>query len=498
MKTISTILAAKTKAELITFFLDILPRYPDIAKELQDAEHLKSSSVDKIIIKLRHDIKKVTAEEAWYDSWNYRGEQPDYSGILKQLEALLAKGHADALLQVGYELWCSAQEQVEQSNDEGDTAGDVAECMDVVLRALPQSSLTRPQQLLWTIERCLEDDFSILHDCELPTEDPIYTLADWCELSELLTIRLAKLAKTVSRYERRSLVQWLLITYEHAHMQTNIIPLLEQEAEPCHLQTELVDALLAAGEKTKARQYCIQFYESTIKDARGIASQLQARLSDMAQEAQKPDLVASYVAQDFFACASLQAFSLLQKSSEEAACWPPIRSAVLVYLETGIRPDLQQQRKSKRWPLPKPDVGATEDDKKKTSGQFPRLDLLIEIAIHEKRLDDTVTLFHQLKKSKRTGWFGDAEEQVASAVSNTHPQIALDIWRKIVDQHIARAKPNAYVEAASYLRLMQKVYKTTKRLPEWNSLLIELRTQHKAKRRLLEVLDDLTGKKLVD
>lgn len=84
-------------------------------------------------------------------------------------------------------------------------------------------------------------------------------------------------------------------------------------------------------------------------------------------------------------------------------------------------------------------------------------------------------------------------------MAKTHPEVALTIWRRMVDGLIARVKPSAYVEAGGFLRLMYKVLKDQQRLIEWNGLLAELRTTHKAKRRLLEVLDSVSGcsKKIV-
>jgi len=68
----------------------------------------------------------------------------------------------------------------------------------------------------------------------------------------------------------------------------------------------------------------------------------------------------------------------------------------------------------------------------------------------------------------------------------------------MVDGLIAQVKPKAYEEAACYLLPMYKVYQTTKRLADWQSLLGELRKQHKAKRRLMEVLDGPSGKKITE
>ena len=63
---------------------------------------------------------------------------------------------------------------------------------------------------------------------------------------------------------------------------------------------------------------------------------------------------------------------------------------------------------------------------------------------------------------------------------------------------IKQVKPKAYEEAAVYLRLMKKVYARNRRLEDWQRMLEGLRREHKAKRRLMGILDTLSNKKLVD
>jgi uncharacterized Zn finger protein len=45
---------------------------------------------------------------------------------------------------------------------------------------------------------------------------------------------------------------------------------------------------------------------------------------------------------------------------------------------------------------------------------------------------------------------------------------------------------------------MGKVYARLRRQEEWRNLIDRLRREHKAKRRLMGVLDSLSGRKLVD
>lgn len=501
-KQVVKILEKMSKEELIAFVGELSCRYPEIERGLLEQEQLATGKVDKIVASLRREIRNLTAEPAYYDRWSGESDLPDYSHVEEQLRALLAKGHADAVLELGEELWTRGNEQVEQSHDDGDTGMAIAECMKVVLQALPQASLTRPKQLLWVIDRALEDDYSLLESPDRILNGKAYTQAHWLEVAHALESRLKPVPKPTSaeysdRYRRNEVVSMLIKAYEKGGQRKKIIPLLEREAETCQCYVRLVDALLLAGEREKARQWCISGYERTVKTLPGLAADLQKRLREMAHEEKNHEMVAAYRAQDFFGRPSRQAYIELRKAAEKAKVWQPVRTAALGYLESGRRPDLASPGKvTARWPLPVPEVVLSGDRAAQVAGRFPDFDMLIDIAILEKRLDDAVALYGELRKTKR--YSTETYKAVASAVAGTHPQVALDIWRSIVDGLIAQVKPAAYEEAAVYLRQMCKVYQANHRMMDWVNLLGELRREHKPKRRLMEVLDGLSGKNLLD
>src|ERR1039457_1020011 len=138
--------------ELVALLMDLSGRYPEIERGMLEKEQLATGRVDKVVSSLRREIRNITAEPAWHNPWKDEGNLPDYSHVREQLQALLTNGHVDALLQLGEELWTRGNEQVEQSNDEGDTATAIAECMEVILWAVPYSSMTPSEQLLWVID----------------------------------------------------------------------------------------------------------------------------------------------------------------------------------------------------------------------------------------------------------------------------------------------------------------------------------------------------------
>jgi len=499
---VGKILEEKSREELLDLLIELSDRVPDVRQHIVENEQLASGQVDKLVRALRLEIRNLTAEPAWYNHWQGEGNLPDYSHLEEQLRALADRGHADTVLQLGAELWTRGNAQVEQSDDEGETAMAIAACLETVLTALPQSSLAPPEQLLWVIDRVLEDEFSLLDCADKLLKRRGYTRAHWREVAGTLETRLQAMPKPHTdsfsdRYRREKLLDRLLDAYGRAGWNDRIIPRLENEADACLCYARLVDVLSAAGEQDRARHWCIHGYARTVDNARGIASSLQERLRTMAQKERRYDLVATYRAQDFFARPSSSSYNELRKAAGKAKCWQAVRTAALHYLETGRRPASGKQKgKSSGWPLPAPEVEPPTTSKRSGHQWSPDLATLIDIAIMEKRIDDVVELYQRLRKTKRWGW--ETDKKVAQTVADTHPDLALGIWQDIVDDLIGQVKPKAYVEAAVYLRLMRTVYTRNNRSEDWRELLEGLRSKHKAKRRLMGVLDTLSKKKLVD
>ena len=493
------ILEKLSKEDLVQMLIGFAGRYPEIELGILEKEQLATGRVEKLVSSLRREIRKLSNEPAWRNHWNGEGSLPDYSHVLEQLKALAATGHADAVLELGEELWTRGNQQVAESHDEGETASAIGECLEVVLRAVPKTSLTPPEQLLWVIDRMLEDEYSLLDSGDELTGRGEYTPAHWSEVADDLEARLKSMAKPASvgfsgHYQRSKLVDMLIKAFERGGQGKKVIPLLEMEADACRNYGKLVDALLAAGERVKARRWCVAGFERTVKDAPGIAADLRKRLREMALAEQNLDLVATYRAEEFFGHPSPGGFTELRKAAEKAKVWPTVREGVLRYLRSGQRPDAETRGKGEQmWPLPPPEVRAPVEKVAQHGWErFPDHELLIDIAILEKRLDDAVELHKVLCTTKR--WHAETDKTVAKAVAGSHPQVALDIWRSIVDSLIGQVKPKAYEEAAIYLRRMCQVYQEGGRGAEWDGLLGELRREHKAKRRLLEVLDGLSGK----
>ena len=480
--------------------VEFAARHPEVRRKIMEDDQLANGQVDKLVRALRNEIKNVTKEDAWYNPWKNEGNLPDYSHIRDQLTALLNKGYADAVVELGSELWEKGNDQVEQSHDEGNTAGELQQCMVAVFKAVSSSSMSAPEQLLWMINIFLEDQFSISDLCDRFILGEEYSKVHWQEVGEKLRERLNGMPKPKGnsfsvRYQREQMMNWLVEAYNRSGQDGKIIPLFEKEAHATQCYEKLVEAYFQGGCPEKVRSWCIKGFAKTIKDAPGIAHGLQKKLRELAVKENRLDLVASYRAQDFFDRLSRAMYVKLQEAAEKIKVWSEVRTAILHFLENGTRPDLPSKGEEKQsWPLPAPEV--MEKPNRQHRRQYPDLDTLIDIAILEKRFDDVVQLFKEQQKTNH--WGVGMGEEVAAAVSGTHPDIALGIWKQIAVDQINLVKPKAYEEAAVYLRKMRRIYQKTKRTGEWQDLITTLRAKHKPKRRLMEVLDSLENKRIID
>jgi uncharacterized Zn finger protein len=257
----------------------------------------------------------------------------------------------------------------------------------------------------------------------------------------------------------------------------------------------LIKTLYEAGEHDRARKWCVHGYQKTIEDAPGIASGLQTWLRKIAEADGRLDLAAAYWAEEFFERPSEHAYIDLRTAAIKIKVWPAVRIAVLDYLQTGQRPAASGKGEV-AWPLPEPDVKKPISKDKFRKFSFPNREMQIEIAIIEQCHDDAVAIYRELDKPIHWSW--DIDVKLARFVASSHPEVALNIWQSIVEHLISQVKPKAYLSAAPYLRQMNKGYEQTGRIGEWKALLLNLRTQHKAKRRLMEVLDGLeNNRKLI-
>jgi uncharacterized Zn finger protein len=457
----------------------------------------------------------VSAEPGWTRHWSNERHIPDYSRVQERLEALLTSGHADEVVVLGEEILRRGIQQVEMSDDEGETGQEIAGCMEIVFRALKASSKPGAERLLWEIDARMRDNYSMLDGIEGSLAGQASgTSADWSAVADDLARRLETLAKAKGDaessgrdYRRQEVMRWLLEALKRSGREQEITAILTREAEITSCYVELVDHLLAGKQKEAAEEWARKGFERTIGKLPGIAWSLEERLRDLAARKKDWPLVAAFRAVEFFDRPGADRYAEVQKAVTAIGLRDAVRPMLLNWLETGVRPDQAPAPSPRRgktkdapvpaqrgaaWPLPA--TGLVVPEGQNRYGSFPDTATLIDIAIREKRHDDALRWYGDL--GKRGGyWQNHQGEAVAAAVQETHPDAALDIWLRMAKAQIAMTKPAAYQTAGANLAKMKTVYQRTRRTAEWDRLMAALRAENARKPRMLEVLDGLEGKR---
>ncbi|MCZ7663783.1 MAG: hypothetical protein M5U22_13020 [Thermoleophilia bacterium] len=96
------------------------------------------------------------------------------------------------------------------------------------------------------------------------------------------------------------------------------------------------------------------------------------------------------------------------------------------------------------------------------------------------------------------GWRGVDDDEIATAIQSYAPDQAVAIWQNKAERLIAQVKPAAYQDAATYLRKAGAVKALRKEKEQWDKYMLDLRETHARKRRLMEILDSLDGKPIMN
>jgi uncharacterized Zn finger protein len=492
---IPSFLEKQTKENLLSLLKGLAERFPAVREALKDQSTLESGNVKNMVSAARREILEVSSEPGWRNNWSGEGHTPDYSGVKHRLEALLAKGHADEVVSLGKGLFDFGKAQVEMSHDEGETAIQISSCMDLVFQALSQSSLSPLDQMLWAVNVELEDEYELCHGAESFWKKKQRT-SDWSILADRLLERLNTVPakkgedKFSSKYQRDNLSNWVIQALEKAGRTDEVIPLCEREAEITGDYPRLVEWLRRSKRFKDAEEWIERGMKATRGKWPGIASGLRNVLREMRENEGNWPQAASFRAEDFFQDPSLATYKELQKAAQKAKVWPEVRSAAMIYLETGKHP-----AKLPSWPLP--ETGA---EKIREVGQisFPVTEALIDIAMAEKRTDD-VLHWYDLKKTRKTFWMGDVygDDEIASAVADQYPDRAVEIWKNIAENEISLTKPKAYESAAVYLRKAQKLMAKVGKREDWRKYINGLRRANEKKRRFVEILERLEDRSIL-
>ena len=489
-------LKKQTKAQLIELLDELTKAFPDVREFLEDRRNVRSGNADTLLKAIRKEIADIREEPDW-DEYEREYQPVSFNRLKTYLQALLLAGHADEAIPLGKELINAVNFALETYDIEGDIIDEVAACMEIVIQALPASSLSSYEKLAWAVDMDLGDSYELCYDALENIWNNANKKSDWHALADELQKRLNAIRSDNDL--RRQVTGWLIAALEQTGREDEIIPLREREAEITGEYTQLIDLLIGEKHYEEAKNWCQKAITNTDPNHLGNISDIEDRLRTIQEKTGDYLSAAAFYADDFFSNPSLHTFQELCKSAQKAKVRPAVEAWARYFLETGHLPRTKGRKRkgepNDKWPLPK-----TEFEKDIHPSEVPMIHLLIELAIAEKKPTE-VLKWYDIKPSTigySWGYMYTSSLDVAQAIKEKYPDRAIAIWKELAESEISRVEVSGYQKAGTYLREVRDTLKRLNREKEWEAYLSELRNENKRRPRCLEVLDGLAGKRIID
>lgn len=495
---------AKSREELVELVCSLTQRLPELQEELRERIAVDEGDVGHLLANARKELRKVTSEPGWMDHWGEEGYTPDFSRLTRYLDRMTECGQANAVVELGREILERGTELIEQSDDEGETTLAFAKCLPSIFQALTVSTLPSVQKLLYAISADLVDEFDVI-DAEMLNSviEGNASHSNWSAVAESLD-GLLKSLPSKREFERERVSNWLMQALKRAGREDEIVALREREARITGNYIPFISFLIQQNRYDDAQRWAMEGIQKAVQVSPGTAHQLAGAMCEIARQQRQWDLVAAHVAREFFDRPSPESFNALVAAAEQAGCREAVARLAMEFLETGNPPFSIGVRKDgvhqaicrSDWPLPLPEYLVPLSQ---ILNRHPHYDVLVDMAIAARRPDDVLRWYDKWHAAQGDVWSFRAgrADKVAAAIAESHPENALEIYQDLVNKNLERAEIPAYELVAANLKKMRPIMKSLDQGWRWNELVTEIRIRYRNRRKLMEILDRLEARPIL-
>ena len=485
---------------------ELLAQEPTLRTDLARRIKTDRGGCDELLKMARKELKRLAREPAYVNPWEQEYCVPDYSPLRRILEKLLEKKAYDDLVAFGDSLKEETFPQIESADDEGDTATQICECMEVVAKALPKSSLSSLERLRWLVALHADDGYCAYADLDDPFDHPKdWPKADWSALADELHAELdahieerkAKPDDSSGDYAGERILNRLCAALQNANRGTEARAFRISWLENKHKYNDLARLYFDENDWNAAWETAVKgLSHPSISLYSGKKVSLQRRLADVAEKRGEPRLSLAIHADIFFDNPSEAEFSELLKEAKKERLADSVRPWLLRFLETGVRPDdasPQAAKPSVPWPLPSSGLPTSREKKKRTP--FPAVRL--EISLLEKDPDEILRCWNAMPTARTWSIYDRWDDRamfsdtVADAIAKTHPEEALRIWNEKIERELPVAHEQSYLAIADALRKCRPVMERLSRAAEWTERVRVLQTEYKRRTKFVAALSKL-------
>lgn len=264
--TLKEFLQSKSRNELVSFCLELADGIPQLRKKLLDKQAVANGKSNEVLKSIRNEIASMGNIE--WDQYGHTSGEADLDRLQDQLRALVEMAAFDELVELEPELLRGGSETV-QYEHESESMYAIQECLEIVIDALPHSSLLPEKRIVWVIDMALEDEYGL---CDAIDPDRIYDLGgkrDWSAVADEFLNRLAKQPKPgpgessySNRYARDQISNWAIVALENAGRKKEMLDVYVSEARTNRSWARLVEHLFSLKQWDQAKDFCIEGIKS--------------------------------------------------------------------------------------------------------------------------------------------------------------------------------------------------------------------------------------------
>lgn len=487
-----------SKKELIKIILSSIEGTHDITLYLDRKQKMDHVSPDSLITTIIAEIEDVTSQEIEYSEW-YEAEDgncPDYSGIMESFSVLSeAKKYTD-IITLGLILLQKANKQVELDDDCGSISSQITECMTIVAEALALSDLPVHKNLLSAIEFVQADEYSLTEDI-LDFFNESHPASEWSNVADILLEERSKnvTGETHQSYQNSySPADWIEIALERAGRVDEAIAFSKNLAEEESRNLPFIALLARTNHKKEAIDWIQKVFRQKSHDSHAIVPLLQ-EMRRIHEESDDWFMVTALDTEDFFRNPAIRIYRRMMESAKKAGIADSIRPYIHAYLKEGTIPS--SAKKGSIIPGLLPETGVSYANRY-APVKPPVRSLLLEMALESEDPDEVIQWYNPNSNQTLNSTEENPVDRIADVIAEKYPDKAVEIWKKIAERIIDVKNPDFYHYAVIYLMKIRDTAIKTGKTAEFSEYILHLKTEHARKRRFIQELAILEGRKILD
>ena len=485
-----------SKEELIAIILSGIEGTYDIRTYIDRRQKLDQDSPDSSIKSIIAEIEEVTSQEFEYSDWYESDDIPDYSGILSIFTALLESKRYTDIFTLGLILLQKAQQHVEMDDESGSISNQISECMTVVAEALDVSDLPIHQNLLSAIELIENDEYSLTEDI-LDYFNQSHPALEWSIVADTLLDRRSTIEMKgvkLSDTNLHALQDNIEIALERANRLDEAIAFSKHLAEEEQRHLPYIKLLTRTNHKEDAIKWIQKVVRERPHDPHTTRLLLR-KIRKIFEESADWLMVSALDTESFLRNPDIGGYKNMMQSANQAGIADSIRPHIYTYLKEGTFPSSAKQGSVIPGLLPETGVSYGI---RYAAVNPPVRPLLLEMALESGDPDEVLTWYIPKTNPTIHGSRPIVDDRIADVIVEKYPDKAIEIWKTHAETLIETKNPDFYQYAVMFLIKVRNTSIKADKSDEFSEYILRLKTEHSRKRRFIQELAILEGRKIID